>query len=263
MELVLKELNIQNTTSRDEPKDKVTPSPEFHSDSARPPITSLFENNIWFRVEGQLSAQLESDRSSTQFSNDLQNHQHSGYGSEQNRQVCEALLVALPPYAKVQEAADKHGHIWEFFLKPQLPESQQNLTLPEFAQQAVEKANAVEIAKVLQLVATVMDVQSYERLLLLVDRLIIWDDVYMDTLDGMECALSQGTLFANIGQARRSWYRDFDALYMANPTQACTPARYEVYTSSEPPQGAQKRTRRCSMVGDVLKQPLLQPCLGK
>jgi hypothetical protein len=205
MELVVKKLNPQ-TTPRHRRKDKITPSSEVHSGSTLPPITSLFENDVWFRVEGQLSAQLESDNSIMRFSKDHQmNRQLYGYSPEKNRQVCEALLLAMPPYAKVQEAAEKHGDIWEFFLKGQLPASHQKLTFPQFSQQVAENEDAVGIAKVLQLVATVMELQSHERLLLIVDRLIIWDDVYMGTLEGMECALLQGTLFANIGQARRSW----------------------------------------------------------
>ena len=68
MELVLKELNVQNT-SRYEPKDNITPPSEFHSGRTLPPTTSLFENDFWFRVEDQLSAQLESD-SAMQFSRD-------------------------------------------------------------------------------------------------------------------------------------------------------------------------------------------------
>jgi hypothetical protein len=56
------------------------------------------------------------------------------------------------------------------------------------------------------MVATVMEPLIYERLLLLVDQLIIFDNEYMATIGGLECALFQGTLFAEIGQTRRSWY---------------------------------------------------------
>jgi hypothetical protein len=204
MELVLKELNIQNT-SRHELKDRTTPPSELGSGRALPPITSLFENDVWFRVEGQLSAQLEPDNSTAQLAGDHRTDgQHSSSSPEKHQQVCQALLVAMPPHSKIQEAATKRGDIWKFFMKRHLPASQ-GLTFPQFAAQAEEREDAVGIAKVLQLVATVMDVQSHERLLLLVDRLIIWDDVYMATLDGIECALLQGTLFADIGQARRSW----------------------------------------------------------
>jgi hypothetical protein len=94
MELVLKELNVQNT-SRYEPKDNITPPSEFHSGRTLPPTTSLFENDFWFRVEDQLSAQLESD-SAMQFSRDHRmDRQHSGYSPERNQQVREALLVAM------------------------------------------------------------------------------------------------------------------------------------------------------------------------
>jgi hypothetical protein len=205
MELVLKELNVQ-TPSRYEPKDNITPPTEFHPGRTLPPITSLFDNDVWFRVEGQLSVQLESDGSAMKFSGDHHmDRQYPGFSREKNRLVCQALLVAIPPYEKVQEAGKKREDIWKFFINDHLPTSHQGLTFPQFAAQVEEHEDAIGIAKVLLLVATVMDVQSHERLLLLVDRLIIWDDVYMATLDGIECALLQGILFADIGQARRSW----------------------------------------------------------
>jgi hypothetical protein len=203
MELVLKELDAQKTR-RDGLKDKSAPSPEFREGRDLPPISSLFENEIWFPIKGHLSARLDSESSSTR--DHRMHHQHSRHSSDRkNREVCKALLLAMPPFPQLQEAAQKHSHMWETFVKFHFPASDAQLTLPQFVQRVAQHQDAVGIAKALQLVASVMDFESRERLLLLVDRLIIWDNVYMETLGGLDCALWQGTLFADIGQARRSW----------------------------------------------------------
>jgi hypothetical protein len=185
-----------------------------------PPISSLFENAIWYRIDGKLSPLLDSDTPRPQSASEgytidkngpEKRYAHASISTsikaEKNHRVCEALMAAMPPQQKVHEALKKYSPVWAYLMNAIHGRStvSEDLSLQAFFQKAIVQHDPVSIGKVVQMVATVMDPSTYERLLLLVDELIIYDNEYMATIGGLECALFQGTLFADIGQTRRSW----------------------------------------------------------
>ena len=74
----------------------------------------------------------------------------------------------------------------------------------------------MDIAKVLQLVVRTLDATVFEGIVHLIDELIIDDDEYLGTLEGLECAISQAILHSDIGQPRRTWFICRRALCLLN-----------------------------------------------
>ena len=81
----------------------------------------------------------------------------------------------------------------------------EQLSLESFVSHALSRGTPTQMAKVLQLVARTVDEEHLERILLLIERLVLVDDEYMGTMEGLECAYLQGNLYSDIGQARRAW----------------------------------------------------------
>jgi hypothetical protein len=188
-----------------------------------PPISSLFENDVWMRIEGKLRSVNEpADGQAGEdeeelidqnglYTNKRENDDEKPIPRElrqnKNKRICDAFLAAMPNQARFQDAVSKCAPLWEHVMRTALGPNVTPtlLSLPLFVRWAAQQEDPVALAKALQMVATVMDVQTHERYLSLVNDLIIADHDYMATLGGMEVCFSQGTFFAQIGQAKRSW----------------------------------------------------------
>jgi hypothetical protein len=128
-------------------------------------------------------------------------------GTFKHEKDCKILLAALKSAPDVQGALEKHSHFWAvkmMMTEPDASSAEKNILL--YARKALAGDNPIKIAKVVQAVASATaDERLLEKLVLIVDRLILSDDEYLTTLDGMECALEQGRLLTELGQVRRSW----------------------------------------------------------
>jgi hypothetical protein len=128
-------------------------------------------------------------------------------GSFKHEKDCKILLAVLKSVPDVQESLQKHSHFWAMKMsmtEPDASSAEKNILL--YARQALSGDNPIKIAKIVQAVASgTKDEKLLEKLVLLVDRLIVSDDEYLSNLDGLECALDQGRLLTEMGQIRRSW----------------------------------------------------------
>jgi hypothetical protein len=128
-------------------------------------------------------------------------------GGFKHEKDCKMLLNALKGSPNIREALEKQSHFWARKMRSaESDSSSTDETFVQYARRALSGDNPIKIARIVQAVASVtLDVRLYEDLLLIVDRLIVSDDEYLSTLEGMECTLEQGRLLIEMGQVRRSW----------------------------------------------------------
>jgi hypothetical protein len=128
-------------------------------------------------------------------------------GAFKHEKDSKILLAALKSAPDVRGALEKHSHFWATQItmtEPDASSAEKDIIL--YARKALAGDNPIKIAKIVQAVASVTaDEKLLEKLVLIVDQLIVSDDEYLTTLDGMECALEQSRLLIEMGQVRRSW----------------------------------------------------------
>lgn len=131
-------------------------------------------------------------------------------GGFKHEKDCKMLLAALKRTPNIQEILEDQSNFWAVKMSVTEPDSSAaDKYITQYARQALAGDNPIKIAKIVQAVASAtLDVKLLEKLVLLVDRLIVSDDEYLCTLEGMECALEQGRLLTEMGQVRRSWWVD-------------------------------------------------------
>jgi len=124
-------------------------------------------------------------------------------GGFKHEKDCKMLLTALNRVPNLQMALQKHSHFWALRMKMTEPNSTHaERDIIQYARKALAGDNPIKIGKVMQAVACVT---GDEKLILAVDRIIISDDEYLSTIDGMECTMEQGKMLTEFGQVRRSW----------------------------------------------------------
>lgn len=78
-------------------------------------------------------------------------------------------------------------------------------TLLEFANGVLLRRNPPELGTLLLAIGVCLETDDLDHYQLLVERLIIQDDEYIATLEGMECAILQAKIHSDYGQPRRAW----------------------------------------------------------
>ena len=136
---------------------------------------------------------------------------------EKSNSIRQALASAIPSQERLQEAIHKNKASWAALRAKILgpSSSPEKTSLEAFVSHALRQGAPTQIAHVIQLVAKTVDEATFKKMLLLVDRLILLDDNYVATMEGLECALFQGMLYSEIGLFRRSWLIYRRALHAA------------------------------------------------
>jgi hypothetical protein len=170
------------------------------STSERGISSSHFEDSLFANIPDRVSSAFG-------FSNPPVRATLFPVGGFKHEKDCKRLLAALRSSPNIREALEKQSHFWAMKVSSAEPNSgSADETLIQYARHALAGDNPIKIAKIVQAVASVtMDVRLHEKLVLIVDRLIVSDDEYLSTLEGMECTIEQGRLLTEMGQVRRSW----------------------------------------------------------
>ncbi|KAF2671505.1 hypothetical protein BT63DRAFT_423707 [Microthyrium microscopicum] len=136
-----------------------------------------------------------------------------------NERVCQILKNALPPQEKVLEVLNHRSKGWKRLtsLMVGTGNPEELTSIHSFAAKAMGPLGTpMEMAKILQMVAgESSDDGEIQKILHLIDRVVLHDDEYMGTLSGVESALSQCRMYSDIGQARRAWLTARRALNFA------------------------------------------------
>jgi hypothetical protein len=191
--------------------------------SARAPISSLIGNAVFSSSEENERTAAESspfspdldvrrscpDRDATKARETLSASLANVFVTKdvKDETVTKTLVSALPGEEKVQEALEKQQSWWSRIGRMYQGENttENEADLKHFFRDAISKVNPTSVARVVQLIASEVEESECEKLLLLVDKLIIGDDEYMNTMGGLNCALWQNRLLMDTGQARRAW----------------------------------------------------------
>jgi hypothetical protein len=196
--------------------------PSYIGNTGPAPLLSLFDNAVWSRDKQNLNqgaysnaivhAEMQYSPTPAQSAVEMTDEPIlqppifiSAKMAKQER-VCKTLKSAIPSRRKLHEAHQKNA-LWWAAKQARVHGSHATAdqkSVADFTSQAMAHGSPQAVAKVVQLVATVSDEAAYERLVRLVDRLVLADDDYIGTIDGLECALFQYKLYSDSGQARRS-----------------------------------------------------------
>jgi hypothetical protein len=128
-------------------------------------------------------------------------------GHFKHEKDCKALLLALRSFPNLQDALEKHSCAWDMRMKQTQPNaSAAERDIREYAGRALSGYDPIKIAKIVQIVAmATQDTEAFEKLVVLVDQLILSNDEYLSTLEGLECAFEQGRFHFELGLIYRSW----------------------------------------------------------
>jgi hypothetical protein len=121
--------------------------------------------------------------------------------------TCKILLTALRSSSNFQDALKAHNIIWKMDIRRADPTASSHDTdIMEYTWRALNGNNPIKIARIGQIIAKeASDLKLTENLAQLVDQLIISDEEYLGTLDGLECAFHQGMILLEIGQMNQAW----------------------------------------------------------
>jgi hypothetical protein len=124
--------------------------------------------------------------------------------------VRHALTSILPRGERLRRALRKCNGLWGRSQKPLLRPGARNLCLETFASNAIAHGSPYDIARIALALAPEADDVYFGHLTDVVDQLIISDDEYMQSLEGIDCALIHGNINCHAGKAQRGlqiWHR--------------------------------------------------------
>jgi hypothetical protein len=125
--------------------------------------------------------------------------------NSKDRRVLEAIKAALPNGEQLQSALIKSNTQWMLKRSHNREGRKQYSNFKDFALHAFSQGTPYEAAEAAQTLAATSESGLFDQILLVVDRVIFCDDDYMFCFEGLRCALSQGFLYSEAGQARRAW----------------------------------------------------------
>jgi hypothetical protein len=125
-----------------------------------------------------------------------------------HKKACKILLAALRSSPNFQDALKAHDVIWKADIKRVDPHASSIETdIMEYAWGALNGDNPIKIARIGQIVATeTSDMKLAETLVMLVDRVIVSDEEYFGTQEGLECAFHQSKVWLDVGEMHQSWW---------------------------------------------------------
>jgi hypothetical protein len=164
--------------------------------------------------EQQVVDQVQSSTGSSIFSS-----LPSAAADKKNAVVCKLLKEAIPSQEKLNQALE-HNRLWWKAVTKNLkgpggtPDEFTDISV--YTKWALSQGRPYDVAKVIHFLVPVLDDDNaVEKVIDLIDQLIIHDDEYFGTLGGVEVGLMQARLFSEVGQLRRAWLTTRRALDMA------------------------------------------------
>ncbi|KAL0254684.1 hypothetical protein SLS55_009206 [Diplodia seriata] len=114
------------------------------------------------------------------------------------------LLTLLPSKDVVEKAVTTNDDWWRVW-RHKLGGTARGRTLQHFAMQTLDRGSPAEVGVLLLCIGVALDLENLNNSLAMVDALIISDDEYAATVEGMECAILVSKCYSEIGQPRRAW----------------------------------------------------------
>ncbi|EKG14597.1 hypothetical protein MPH_08227 [Macrophomina phaseolina MS6] len=201
------------------------PTPRSEGSSATPvqqtaPVMSMFDNDVLSR---SLMTKQTSGITTKQASSGLRASRAQVYSfpgielscecddigipkvkKSKEKRTRETLLSVLPSRELVEKAVKEGDDLWRI-LRHKLHGTTRGRTFQQFATHALGEGTPPELGVFLLSVGAALDLNNIDQTLALVDALIISDDEYAATIEGMECSIMVAKCYSDIGQPRRAW----------------------------------------------------------
>ncbi|KAH7313617.1 hypothetical protein B0I35DRAFT_435552 [Stachybotrys elegans] len=122
-----------------------------------------------------------------------------------HKRTSEALRAEMPPYDTIMQVALKRADWWVRVQRAARGTSSKAVeSFPDFVQRNYTSDRPSEVAQIAIAYAFAAD-EDASHLYALVSRLVISDMSYVSTVEGLDCLILLGILYADEGQPRRSW----------------------------------------------------------
>jgi hypothetical protein len=118
--------------------------------------------------------------------------------------VRNAFMSILPHGIELQNALRKGNLLWMFLNKTHGNDKRTFSSFESFAMYAVAEGTIYDIARIAHILAYSSAVDM-DRVTMAVDLLILSNDKYISSLDGLRCLILQGLLFNESGQLKKAW----------------------------------------------------------
>ncbi|KAK8237439.1 hypothetical protein IWZ00DRAFT_445483 [Phyllosticta capitalensis] len=128
----------------------------------------------------------------------------NGARKSKAKRTRDTLLAALPSNEKLESAINTNDDWWRLW-RYKIPGIARGDNLQEFASRVIEKGSPPEVGVLLLCVGVALDSDDLDSQLALIDALIVSDDEYAATLQGLECIILMSKCYSEIGQPRRGW----------------------------------------------------------
>jgi hypothetical protein len=119
--------------------------------------------------------------------------------------VHQALASLLPQGSTLTRILKASEPLWQSGQKRRIPGAKQHESLEDFLNHALANGSPFDIAQVLQAISFRSDNAFLNRMSTAVDRLILSDQDYMTSLEGLNRAIVQGHLHSDCGRTRQAW----------------------------------------------------------
>ncbi|KAK7606993.1 hypothetical protein BKA81DRAFT_408717 [Phyllosticta paracitricarpa] len=120
------------------------------------------------------------------------------------RKTRETLLSGLPTGEKLEIALTTNDDWWRLW-RYKIPGIARGDNLQNYARRVITDGSPPEAAVLLLSVGIALDSDDLNASLALIDALIVSDDEYGATLQGLECTILMSKCYSEIGQPRRGW----------------------------------------------------------
>ncbi|KAF8856413.1 hypothetical protein BDZ45DRAFT_476265 [Acephala macrosclerotiorum] len=133
---------------------------------------------------------------------------------QKSRKVCERLRSTLPKYDETKSTLETNGSWWSHFYRKSHPFGGiGELSLPAYAAQLYTSTDPLDLA--ILVTAYARSSNKDRHLYPLVERLVLSEPAWLQTIHGLECLLLLAKVYTDAGQPRRSWCLFRQGLNMA------------------------------------------------
>ncbi|KAK8165738.1 hypothetical protein BC567DRAFT_199897 [Phyllosticta citribraziliensis] len=188
------------------------------------PFLSMFNNDVLRRAEGRGTVTCPMETQDCDASQPTETHttqvcdvEFTGIGApptngdtmsegrkSKAKKTRETLLSGLPSGEKLESALTTNDDWWRLW-RYKIPSIARGDDLQAFARRVVADGSPPEAAVLLLSVGIALDSDDLNTSLALIDALIVSDDEYGATLQGLECTILMSKCYSEIGQPRRGW----------------------------------------------------------
>jgi hypothetical protein len=128
-------------------------------------------------------------------------------GIFKHQKICRLLVKILESTPNVAESLNDHSHLWANNIAMANPNASiDDLDINHYARRAIASENPIQLARVVQIALSgAPNIEHFQKMVTVIDRLVVYDEEYLNSLEGLECCFEQGRFYVEMGQVKGSW----------------------------------------------------------